>query len=340
MRPVFKRTRPLLALAAAAVLALPASAEEPSLQQDCFAPDSLAARPLEKIPVKHIHTFDRPPPARPLATPEVIPTELRGSVRRVDVRGKEKLIALTFDLCEQPGEIAGYDGAIIDYLRAQGVRATFFAGGKWLRSHSERAQQLMTDPLFEIGNHSEAHRNLRLLSGARLSAEILGPQQAYETLRESLSGSQCVREHLSQFESVPQRMRLFRFPYGACSPESMLAVNGDGLIAIQWDVSTGDPSPGTSARAIAGQVLRHAKPGSIVVSHANGRGWHTAEALPLYIPKLKAAGYKFVTVSELLAAGKPVVTATCYDSRPGDTDRYDHPLGLKIGTFRTTVKRQ
>ena len=70
-------------------------------------------------------------------------------------------------------------------------------------------------------------------------------------------------------------------------------------------------------------MVRQTKPGSIVISHANGRGYHTAEALPLAIPKLKAAGFEFVTISELLAAGKPVVEQRCYDSRPGDTDHYD-----------------
>ena len=40
-------------------------------------------------------------------------------------------------------------------------------------------------------------------------------------------------------------------------------------------------------------------------------------------------GYTFVTVSELLSQGTPVVTDTCYDNRPGDTDRYDFLLGHK-----------
>jgi hypothetical protein len=70
-------------------------------------------------------------------------------------------------------------------------------------------------------------------------------------------------------------------------------------------------------------MVNEAKPGSIIVSHANGRGWHTAEALPIAIPKLKAKGYKFVTVSELIAMGKPVITTECYDRKPGDTNRYD-----------------
>src|SRR5690606_216415 len=54
-----------------------------------------------------------------------------------------------------------------------------------------------------------------------------------------------------------------------------------------------------------------------------GRGWHTAEALPIAIPKLKAKGFEFVTVSELIALGEPVITSECYDRKPGDTNRYD-----------------
>jgi hypothetical protein len=41
------------------------------------------------------------------------------------------------------------------------------------------------------------------------------------------------------------------------------------------------------------------------------------------LPQLKAKGFEFVTVSELLAQGTPEISATCYDARPGDTDKYD-----------------
>jgi hypothetical protein len=109
----------------------------------------------------------------------------------------------------------------------------------------------------------------------------------------------------------------------ALDTDSLRAVNDAGLLAIQWDLSTGDPSPGQSAIAIAGAMVRQTKPGSIIIAHANGRGYHTAEALPLAIPKLRAAGYEFVTVSELIAAGRPVIEPRCYDARPGDTDHYD-----------------
>jgi hypothetical protein len=124
------------------------------------------------------------------------------------------------------------------------------------------------------------------------------------------------------FASIPARLGLFRFPFGACNKAALEAVNDAGLLAIQWDLSTGDPAPAQSAEAIAAAMLR-AKPGSIVIGHANGRGFHTAEALKVAIPQLKAKGFEFVTVTELLAQGTPEISATCYDARPGDTDKYD-----------------
>ena len=126
----------------------------------------LAAKPGENLSRKHNRSYDAGPSEGLSIDPkEAAPAGALGAVRRVDLPPGKKLIALTFDLCEQPGEIAGYDGAIIDYLRHEGIRATFFAGGKWMRSHEERTQQLMADPPFELGNHAEAHRNLRLLDG-------------------------------------------------------------------------------------------------------------------------------------------------------------------------------
>jgi hypothetical protein len=109
----------------------------------------------------------------------------------------------------------------------------------------------------------------------------------------------------------------------------MKAVNDAGMLAIQWDVATGDPDPHESAERIAAAMVNEAKPGSIIVNHANGRGWHTAEALRIAIPKLKAKGYSFVTVSELMRMGKPVIASECYDRKPGDVNRYDFLWALK-----------
>jgi peptidoglycan-N-acetylglucosamine deacetylase len=300
-----------------------------ALMAACWPPSALEARQGENIPVRR-HVAMRVPNVAD--APASAPAAIKGAVRRVALPAGKKLIALTFDLCETAGETAGYDGAIIDYVRAQRVKATYFAGGQWMVSHKERAGQLLSDPLFEIGTHGWVHRNTRLISGAELKRELLAPAVAYSVIRSELGRAQCAAEHASAFSTIPERPTLYRFPFGACNAESMQAVADAGFIAIQWDVPTGDPSPNRSARAIADAMIRNARPGSIIVLHANGRGYHSAEALPIAIPALRAKGFEFVTISELIAAGKPVVTDTCYDSHPGDTDRYDFLFKSKPAT--------
>jgi len=301
----------------------PTRAGDAGLLRACWSADALAGKPGENVARKHDHSFDAPPQGTAASEPheEAIPY---GAIRSVKLPPGRKLIALTFDLCEQPGEIAGYDGAIIDYLRRENIKSTFFAGGKWMRSHEDRTQQLMADPLFELGNHSEAHRNLRLLAGQKLHDEVAGPQDAYVAIRSRLAEKQCTAAAgASAMQSIAPRLTLFRFPYGACNPAALQELQAQGLRAIQWDLATGDPDPRESSVTILNAMLR-AKPGAIIVNHANGRGWHTAAALPFAIEKLRKKGFEFVTVSELLAAGEPVISADCYNNRPGDTNRYDN----------------
>jgi len=288
----------------------------------CWSPEDLTARQGEERVRHGVKQAAVAPPQRALA--EFSPAPQRGALRRVKLPPGKKLVALTFDLCELPSEIAGYQGGIVDLLRRNAIKATFFMGGKWMLTHRERAAQLMTDPLFEVANHSWEHRNLRTLSGRPLADEIENAQLAYEQIRAELTAKQCVGPDGSAPAAAhgPRRLGMFRFPYGACSPAALTEVANQGLMPVQWDVSAGDAAFIQPAQAIERQVLANVQPGSIVLLHANGRGWHTEGALPGIISALKARGYKFVTVSELLAAGEPVMTATCYDSHPGDTDRW------------------
>ena len=314
----------LLSSILTATLASPVpAADRAALQAACWQPSALLWRPGEERVVRASRPFRVPDIAGLM--PERGAPRATGTVRRVLLPPGKKLLALTFDLCETSGEMAGYDGSIVDYLRSQRVKATFFAGGHWMVSHKARTQQLLSDPLFEVGTHGWAHRNTRLLAGLDLQKEIIGPSAAYAAIRRELSDAQCVAPARTALAAIPERPQLFRFPFGACSAQSLAAVSEAGLIAIQWDVATGDPSPLQSARAIANAMIRDARPGSIIVAHANGRGYHTGEALPLAIPALRAKGFEFVTVSELLAAGKPVIADSCYDAHPGDTDKYDLP---------------
>jgi peptidoglycan/xylan/chitin deacetylase (PgdA/CDA1 family) len=270
----------------------------------CFPAQVLAAKAGEETPRRS---------ALKVAVPKIVPGKpvagnLRGVIRRVDLPKGEKLVALTFDLCETSAEVAGYDGAIVDTLRKEGVAATFFAGGHWLATHPERARQLMADPLFEVGNHSWSHRLLARVDDKVLRTQVLAPQAAAKAVIAEVRAA-CPK-------ADAQAPTLFRFPAGVCDRAALDFVNDNGLLAVEWDVVSGDPDPRQNAAGIRQAVLSRVKPGSIVVMHANGRGHHTAEALPGLISALKARGFGFATVSDLLARGKPVIAAGCERDTP------------------------
>jgi peptidoglycan-N-acetylglucosamine deacetylase len=297
-----------------------ALAEEPQAPQQCWTRQALAGTEAELKEAHDHKSLDLAPlkqvtlaPATPVAP------SLRGSIRGVELPPDKKLIALTFDLCEENGYVSGYDGRIVDLLRAQGIKATFFAGGKWMETHPERAQQLIADPLFEVGSHGLRHLDLSHVSAATLDEEIVLTEAAYARARTAVTSRQCLAGAAGP--SPPARLALLRFPYGRCNDKALAAAADAGLLSVQWDLVTGDPDPLVSAKTLANRILAKAHSGAIVVAHANGRGHNTAAALAIVLPKLKEEGYSFVTVSELIAAGKPVIATRCYQNNPGDMTR-------------------
>lgn len=260
------------------------------------------------------------------ALPSLKPQE-RESIRRVRITSDHKPIALSFDLCEQADDRTGYDRDIFNYLRSEHIPATFYAGGKWMRTHEEKLLQIMSDPLFEVGNHAWTHGNLRVLHGERMRDQIIWVQAEYQRLRGVLEQKATQKGLSALMKSIPIYPLSFRFPYGTCNAESLKTVNDLGLLAIQWDVVSGDAAKGISAKQLVRSVVQEAKPGSIVVFHANGRGYGTRRALPMIIKQLKSKGYEFVTVTALLKMGVPETASECYELSPGDNLRYDKLFG-------------
>lgn len=306
----------------------PKSHGSKSVFKKCFSSTDLAGKKGEKFTRKRGKGAYLKPPVikRPKLQAAKLSQDFYGSIRRVDV-GSRKVVALGFDIGEQNNDFAGYDAEIIDTLRKYNIKATMYVGGKWMATHPERAQQLIADPLFEIGNHAWTHGNFSVLNKADVEDQIWFTQAEYEKQRNALASLDCAR---SGMNNIPKRIPTFRFPYGTCNARSLKQVNDAGLPAVQWDIVTGDPAKGQSAKAIARAVLR-SKPGSIIVAHANGRGWNTGTAMKFVIPKMLKEGWEFVTVTELLQIGTPVIAKTCYENRPGDNKRYDRIFGRGTG---------
>jgi peptidoglycan/xylan/chitin deacetylase (PgdA/CDA1 family) len=205
--------------------------------------------------------------------PPVAPTVIkRGS-------GRRKVIALTFDACWK-NKPSRYDAKIIRILRETHTPATLLLGGRWMEAFPAQTRALAQDPLFEVGNHSYSHPHMTRISEAEARGEIKRTQDVL-------------------FGIAGRQGTLFRPPYGEYDQKLARIAASLGMKTLLWSIETGDPDPNTTAAEMIREVTRRARPGSIVIMHMNGRGWHSAEALPTLIQRLRAAGYEFVKVPEL-----------------------------------------
>ena len=305
-----------------------AAETKPTSLLDTWTPEELRGHSGDERIIK-LRLPDLKPPRATQPSDKLPQLDARryDSIRRVRLPENKKIVTLTFDLCEQADDITGYDQGIVNTLREQGIAATFFAGGKWMRSHPDKTLQLMADPNFEIGNHAWTHGNLRVLKGQKMLDQIVWTQAEYQRIWEILKRRAKAQNLESQMDKIPSQPHMLRFPYGTCSTESLRASNEMGLSAIQWDVVSGDAAPNAKPDELARSTLSSVRPGSIIVFHANGRGHGTAAALPGIIRGLKEKGYRFMTVSKLLDEGIPETVGECYELHPGDNRRYDVLFG-------------
>ncbi|WP_329045346.1 polysaccharide deacetylase family protein [Amycolatopsis sp. NBC_01488] len=197
-------------------------------------------------------------------------------VNRVDTT--EKVVALTFDDGPDP---AGTQ-AILDTLKSRQVPATFFLIGREIAAHPDLAHDIAAAG-HEIGNHSFSHDRMIGVTPAWVADEVEATDALIRTT--GYSGEILFRP--------PNGKKLFALPHYLASHDRT---------TITWDVepdSDGTPDAATVIAATVSQV----RPGSIVLLHAMyASREQTRQAIGPVVDQLKQRGYRFVTVSQLLAA--------------------------------------
>jgi peptidoglycan/xylan/chitin deacetylase (PgdA/CDA1 family) len=185
-------------------------------------------------------------------------------------------VALSFDDGPYP-----LTPSFVRMLKANGAVATFFMiGDQVTPTYRATLREELRDG-DALGDHTWTHPDLELLSAAAVRSQLRGTR---EVIRRESGYSPCV----------------FRPPYGDYNGSVISVARSVGLATILWDVDPSDYTlPGTSA--IEQRVLAQVTPGSIILSHDGGgpRG-QTLAAYPSIIRTLRARGYRFVTVPQLL----------------------------------------
>ena len=294
----------------------------------------------DKFDLRRAISNDATPPERLEPVYKLNPVEDSGVIRRVKIPDGERVAALTFDACELTTITTGCDMDIINFLRINKIPATFFMGGKWMRTHARRVKQIMSEhELFEIGNHNWSHGNCALLSEENLIKQVQWTQAQYEILRDEVlrevyneSGLEAVEDLQKKISPLPT---LFRLPYGRNNEQALKTISELGLKVIQWDVAAeaGDNSSTKRARRSAKKVAAMTRPGSILLFHANSVPKGTANLLRYVVEELTAQGYSFVKVSELLKIGEVESVRDGYFTTPGDNVALDKQFGID-GTGR------
>ena len=199
-------------------------------------------------------------------------------------------IAMTFD----DGPHATLTPKLLDMLAARRLKATFFIIGQNGAEYPDIMKRIVREG-HELANHSWSHPNLAKMSDDAVRAQM---QKTDEVIQ----------------AAAGRRTTVMRPPYGSITPRQKQWIHEEfGYRTIIWDVDPFDwRRPG--AAVIRDRIVGQTQPGSIILVHDIHPG--SVEAMPDTFDQLMAKGFKFATVSELLAMAKPGARPTSSPKAP------------------------
>ncbi|NJL65336.1 MAG: polysaccharide deacetylase family protein [Methylacidiphilales bacterium] len=202
------------------------------------------------------------------------------TIYKVEIPNNEKVIALTFD----DGPWKETTPQMLDILKQNGVKATFFWVGTAIQENPNIAKQVVSEG-HAIANHTFHHW--------------------YKQMDVATAKSEIDRTADLIYKTTGVKTTLFRPPGGYLNNGLASYAKSKNYAIVMWSQTSADTDPKAKYQVFVKNVLRDAKPGGIVLMHDGGgdRG-RTVQALPAIIQGLKEKGYRFVTVPELLEMGK------------------------------------
>ena len=198
------------------------------------------------------------------------------------VTTSEPVVALTFDACATKKQANGFDRKVFEILARDQIPATLYLSGRWVERHPRAAKEIAATPWIELGNHTYSHPRLTLVRKERIRMQIRRTNKILE-------------------KKIGRKALSLRPPAGAWSATVVKVSNQEHLPVVLWSVISGDVGGHVPAARMDRTVLAEAKPGAIIIFHINKRAPFTKRALPDIIAGLRDKGFRFVTVSQLLA---------------------------------------
>jgi len=208
------------------------------------------------------------------------PAIVAGEIVRLQTR--QHVVALTFD---GGGNADGAQG-VLTALRREHVPATFFLTGHFVQSYPRLARVI--GRRYPVGNHTVNHLDMLRL-----------PPPAAR--REVTRAAKMIQRATGR-DTHPY----FRFPYGSRNSPTLRLVHRLGYASVRWTVDTWGWM-GLAQQSVRGAVRRvmdNLVPGEIVLMHLGSSRDHStidSKALPALIRRVRARGYRFVTLAGIQA---------------------------------------
>jgi peptidoglycan-N-acetylglucosamine deacetylase len=187
----------------------------------------------------------------------------------------KKEIAISFD----DGPAENFTAQILDILKAEEVKATFFCIGNRIAGNEAVLKEVHADGHI-IGNHSYSHHFwFDMYSAKKMQKDL----KQMDTEMEKVTGL---------------KPRLFRPPYGVTNPNLAKAIRNRGYTPVGWSVRSLD-TVAKNEQQLLNKINAGIKPGAVFLFHDTCK--ITVNVLPQFIREVKKRGYNIIPLDKLLA---------------------------------------
>ena len=186
----------------------------------------------------------------------------------------DKYIYLTFD----EGYEAGYTSKILETLKQNEVKATFFITAHYLNTQPELVKQ-MIDEGHIVGNHTVNHKSMPTLNEEQINTEVMDLHKAI-------------------YQKFQYEMKYIRPPMGEYSEKTLVATNSLGYKTVMWSFAYEDWNENkqpdeTKAKQ---KIIDNVHNGEIMLLHGNSKT--NTNILGDIIKEIKNMGYEFKSLDE------------------------------------------
>ncbi len=186
----------------------------------------------------------------------------------------EKVIYLTFD----QGYEAGYTDKLLDVLKQNEVKATFFITAHYLNTASEIVERMINEGHI-VGNHTVNHKSMPEITDAEIKEEVM-------------------KLHQVVHEKFGYEMKYLRPPKGEFSERTIAMVNNLGYQHVMWSFAYVDweEKNQPDIEKAKKTIMDNLHNGEIMLLHGNSKT--NCEILDTIIKDIKSQGYEIKSLDD------------------------------------------